>query len=139
MNSTQAIQRTREVLRRTFWDRLREFSPIVCRLLARHPHGPPLSDKEIALRSGLTHLTVVVLSDELSWDGVKVATMRAFIQACNLDFEDKRQMRRVEAYLRALKSGKINKKFAYLERSPDYESYYLPLRARYEEHCRRNK
>lgn len=126
-------------MRRTFWDRLREFSPIVCRLLARHPHGAPLTTGHLASLTRLSPYKILALSELTSWDPVSVEDMRSFVVACNLDFEDKRQMRRVEAYLRALKSGKINKKFAYLDRSPDYESYYLPLRAKYEEHCRRNK
>lgn len=122
-------------MNRTFWDRLREFSPIVCRLLARHPHGPPLTTEHIAALTRLSTYEILAISAMTSWDTVRVEHMRSFVVACNLDFEDKRHMRRVEAYLRALRSGKINRKFAYLERSPDYESYYLPLRLRYEEHC----
>lgn len=106
---------------RTFWKRSEQLSPILCRLLARHRHGPPFTVSEIAKRSGLSHLEIHHLSLMRSWDTVPFGTMRRFLIGCSLDFCDVRQMKRVFTYLR------LPKKFQYLKKSPEWETVLRPI------------
>lgn len=108
-----------------------ELPPILCRLLARHPNGSPLTTWEIASSSGLLPIRVLVISEMMSWNAVPLDDHFAFTRGCQMSFDNARQMKRVRAYARALGKGLIARPFLYLERSPDYESYYLPLRQKF--------
>lgn len=111
-----------------------ELPPILCRLLARHPNGSPLTTEEIASASGLLPIRVLVLSEMMTWNGVPLDDHFAFTLGCQMEFDNARQMKRARAYARALEKGLIARPFRYLERSPDYESYYLRLRQKCYQH-----
>jgi len=119
----------------TFWKQCERYSPILVRLLARHPHGKPLTDEEIAVRSGntLTPLQVADLSQRATWGSVDVLTMRRYLTACGVDFCNRKQMKRIDAYLRS----KPN--FKYLRTSPAWNSFYLPLMLRWKESLHGNQ
>lgn len=111
-----------------FWRRVRRFSPILCRLLARHRYGPPLSTEEIVRRSGLSALIVAALSEAIDWTGVDLETFRRFTQACGVDPTNAQEMRRIESYL-----SKRPVRFKYLKKSPQWETLYKPLMLRWQQ------
>lgn len=117
---------------KTFWQTSSMFSPIVVRLLARHARGKPLTDLEIAQRSGLTPHQVLVISQNTTWTGVDLPTMQKFLKGCNLDFCDRRQMKRVTVYIREqVRLTSLNRSnYRYLRRSPDWKNFYEPLMRR---------
>lgn len=104
-----------------FWTRLDRYPPVLCRLLAREKRGRPLTTAEIADTSGLPPAKVEAISASVSWDGVEVDDMKRFAQACGCDFDQQKDMRRVEDYLRK------RPKFTYLKRSSQWKNYYYPL------------
>jgi hypothetical protein len=104
----------------TIWARTSRYSPVLCRLLARHRYGPPLTGEEIARRSGLSEFEVNTISRCTSWQGIDVDTMRRFMQACQTDVDNRQQMHRIENYLR-------RPTFAYLKRSPLWKTVFKPL------------
>lgn len=106
-----------------FWYRVGHFPPILCRLLARHRRGLPLTDAEIAAKAGhaLTAYQVHCLSQLRSWENVSVAHLRAFTRGCDIDFHDPVAMHRVKNYLRT------TRRFEYLKRSPQWETVFKPL------------
>ena len=110
---------------RLFWERVQDFPPVLCRLLAKHDAPPKtwqaLTHEEIADRSGLDVLEVMTLSKRTSWDGVDLCRFRQFTQACGIDFLNSKHMIRVRDYVR--KRGR----FAYLKRDPLWDTYYSPL------------
>lgn len=109
----------------SFWTKAEEFPPILVRLLARRRHGPPLTDEEISRASGIPIYQVFLISQSLDWKGIDIPTMRAFLQACGLDFEDWRQMDRVKRY------GHSRPTWQYLRKSPLWKPYFEPLMNRY--------
>lgn len=106
--------------------------PLLVRLLARHRYAQPLLTSEIADRSGLDPYTVGHISMLLSWDAVPFGQMQAFLKACNADFDDEKQMRRVKAYLR------LPNRFGYLKKSEEWPTILQPLVQRYLTHEDRN-
>lgn len=118
--------------------RLDLFTPILVRLLARHPRGHPLTTAEIADRSGLLPMQVETLSWATSWDGVDLPTFRSFTQACNLDILNAVQAKRNEAYLNGQTVNGVRQppQFLYLKRDKNWETYYKPMMARYIESVR---
>lgn len=104
-----------------FWQRVERFSPILCRLMARHRYGAPLTDGEIAEASGLTPHEVYALSWSTNWRGVDIYTMRKYSEACGLDFTSPGKMKRIVVYLQS-KPG-----FKYLRRSNRWHSIYKPM------------
>jgi len=105
-----------------FQARLDRFPPVVCRLLAKHPWGPPFTSQEIASRSGLSEYKVVALSPLTSWDEVSVRDMRAFLKGCDMDFDNGEAMNRVRCYLKS----KSKRMFVHLRRSKQKE-YFAEL------------
>ena len=118
-----------------FWKKSEMFSPLLCRLLARSsPYGPPLTDEEIAARVGLSAYQVGELSQQLDWTGVDLPTMRKFIDACGVNFEDPTVYRRMMVYLKGKKVRggiKMAPRFYYLREHPDWKSVFRPLMVRY--------
>lgn len=108
------------------WERLEKYPPVLCRLLARLPKGRPLSNHEIATRSGLSHYQVEAISRQTDWRGVDLPTARAFMVACNTDLSNREHCRRIWMYLKT-QPRNPSKRFGYLRRSPDWGGYYLPL------------
>ena len=112
-----------------FWQKTQAFPPVLVRILARKPHGPPMSNVEIANRSGLSPAQVHDVSFTLSWDHVDFRTMRQFMAGCGIDLERREHLNRAQTYLRkqdALTEAK-KRGWAYLRRSPDWTSFYEPL------------
>lgn len=119
----------------TFFERTLCFPPILCRLLARHKGGKPLTAAEIAERSGempnVCHLLcvseVVSISRATCWKGIGVNEMFAFLRGCGLMFDDTKAMRRVDDYLS--KKPTLH----YLVQSAEYgwDNYYKPLLMRW--------
>lgn len=102
-----------------FQQRLDRFPPVICRLLAKHQWGPPLTSREVADRSGLSLYRVDAISTLTSWNEVTVGDMRAFLTGCGLDFQDSKAMNRVHCYLRS----RSKNKFVHLRRSPDRDYF----------------
>lgn len=105
----------------SFWITANRFPPILCRMLARRKNGPPLSDDEIATRSGLTALEIRLLSLQTSWDTINLGDMRRFLCGCGMDFHDAAAMARAKDYLRKKPTWK------YLRISGRWTSLYEPM------------
>lgn len=117
----------------SFWMHSNRFPPILVRLLARHQHGAPLSETEIAEASGLQPWQVSALSMNTTWAGVDLPTMQKFLKGCRMDFCDSAQMKRAYAYSRyQVKLGRMNRTtFRHLRRSKAWFSLYHPMYVRY--------
>lgn len=109
----------------TFWATADRFPPILCRLLARRPYGPPLTDAEIAAASGIPIVHVFAIGQSTTWHGIDLPTMRKFLTGCGMDFEDFNQISRARNYLRHKPSWK------YLRVSPQWRTMYEPLMRKY--------
>lgn len=110
-----------------FWEYSEKFTPILVRLLARHPHGAPLSAHEIAIKGGLEPYQVEAISWNTSWSGIDLPTMRKFLTGCRIDFCNQTQMRRVYWYFRKRPTWK------YLRTSPNWLTIYYPMIKRWRE------
>ncbi len=107
-----------------FWARARRFPPILVRLLAHDERGWPMSDDQIAARSGLSLFTVQIISQALDWSCCDVVTMQKYLVACNRDLEDRHQRHRAYQFLE-------RPTWQRLRRSPQWKSLYEPLLIRY--------
>lgn len=96
------------------------------RLLARVPRGRPLTTPELAERSGLPPAMIEAISRQTDWSGIDLPTARRFMSACNADLTDRNHCRRIYMYLKSQPRDPTHR-FAYLQRSPDWQGYYLPL------------
>ena len=126
MNNAPLDQR----VRREFWDRVEVFPPVLCRLLARDkPRGRPLAHSELADKTGLSEMEVLTLSKQVTWKGVDVFTLRAFTEACGVDFTNPQSMKRVTVYLKGHTIDGVRRpvRFDYLRRSPEWETTFRPL------------
>jgi hypothetical protein len=103
--------------------------PILARLLARKPHGRPLTDDEIAKAAGLSIDQVFLIGHMTDWSQVSVADARSFLRGCGVDFCDGRQMDRVRGYLPFRSRQPTTWK--YLRSSPEWKTKYAPLLLRY--------
>lgn len=111
----------------TFWDYCDSFPPILCRLLARHRYGRPLTTEEIVRYSGvLSHAMVEAISESTSWRDVRLGDMRAFLKGCNLDFCDTTTMRRTFDWLRKTTLNSYLQKIETIDTRYFY-ACYLPL------------
>lgn len=113
-----------------FWSRIERFPPILVRLLARtKPRGPALTTTEIAKRSGLTANQVAAISEQVTWNGIDVYEMRAFLNGCNLNFvSDPASLDRIYSYLRKRPTWK------FLRVHPQWREVFEPLLRRYRDH-----
>jgi len=114
----------------TFWERSQRTPPILVRLLARHPNGPPLTEEEISQASGLPVHEIFCIGQSTDWSGIDLPKMRRFLVACRIDFENFTQMKRVDSYLRMKPTWK------YLRMSPIWKTFYEPLMIRYRKSIR---
>lgn len=105
----------------SFWNTSRRYPPILCRLLARKKNGPALTEKEIADRAKLSALEINLLSKLTVWDDVSLSVMKKFLAGCGLDFCNRADMKRIDAYRRSQPTWK------YLRRSGQWLPYYEPL------------
>jgi hypothetical protein len=108
-----------------FWQRSQQLPPILARLLAREKFGPPIADEQLASKAGLPVHQVYVISQCTTWAGIDLPTMRHFLVACNVDFENGRQMKRIDVYLSQRPT------WTYLRKSPYWKTFYEPLMRRY--------
>jgi hypothetical protein len=117
----------------TFWIKAERYPPILCRLLARHTRGKPLTTEEITQRSGLPRMAVLTLSFSATWAGTDLPTMRKFLQGCGIDFCNRTQFKRRENYLalQARLAGKNCRNWAYLRASPEWGTFYEPMMRTY--------
>ena len=107
--------------------KLRDISPMLCRILARHRYGKPMTTKEIATASGIHIHLFEAYSWSPSWDRIPIIDAFAFSRACGVDFGSYSCMNRVYCYLAK------NPTFQYLRKSGHWKDYYAPmLRAWYE-------
>ena len=106
----------------TFWARADKFPPILVRLLAGRKR--PMTDTQIAQRSGLPIAQVFHISQSVNWSGIDLPTMRSFLTACDVDFENPTQMHRIDIYLRRAT-------WQCLRKSPHWKTYFEPLMRRY--------
>lgn len=110
------------------WEIFDFFPPVFVRLLAREKVGKAavrvLTDKEIAIRGGMTIEQVEVISKQGNWEHVTVGLAKQFCEGCNLDFFEWKV--RNSAYALA-KGGS----FAYLKCSPDWHTKLKPLLLKY--------
>lgn len=111
----------------TFWQKTRRFPPALVRILARHPRGKLLADDLIARRSGLTINEVRLLGGAMEWQ-VTVLAMERFLQACEIDFENRSQMQRICAYLRK------SPKWLHLRNDPEWKTRWMPIVIRISQH-----
>lgn len=122
-----------------FWARVERYSPILVRLLARDEHGYPLSIDEISKASGLPPMEVYYLSEQTSWRGVDIWTMKSFTTACRMSLTDRTQMKRSDVYLRGSVSAEsgIRTPPAFLHLRKDqrlWTNYFRPLLKKYLDH-----
>lgn len=112
-------------MRQTLWQKLAEFPPVACRLLARERTATggvrALTSAIIAQRSGMTVMEVNSLSWLTSWDSVPFVKIRPFMEACGIDLTNKEILRTHSSYIRR------GAPFKYLKLSPDWEKVYKPL------------
>ena len=116
-----------------FPQRLNDFPPILCRLLARNKNGPPLTAVEIAdrstqtpgVKSPLVPVQVENISQCINWEKIHILDALAFMYGCRVDLTDAKEFRRIKDYL----SKKPN--FRFLRQSPEWKSYWLPLMKRW--------
>ena len=105
-----------------FWQRCESFPPILVRLLARtKPHGPPMNTKELTARLRSNEFYVESISSERSWCMVQFQMIQDFTTACNLDFCNVSQMRRLDNYLRA------GATLRHLRVHPQWATYWMPM------------
>lgn len=99
------------------------------RLLARIPHGRPLTDAEIAIASGLTVDRVFLLQHMTDWSQVSLVEAERFLRGCGIDFCDPAKMTRIKCYIpRPGKKTPVT--FKYLRISPEWTTKYKPLMLR---------
>lgn len=112
-----------------FSQRLNDFPPCLCRLLARHRYGPPLTTDEIMQRSNvapglkvqLNPVQVETFSQSTDWKCIHILEALAFMYGCRVDLTDAKEFRRINSYL----SKKPT--LSYLRSHKNWKSYYLPL------------
>lgn len=121
-----------------FWARVERYSPILVRLLARDEHGYALSIDEISKASGLPPMEVYYLSEQTSWHGVDIWTMKAFTTACRMSLTDRTQMKRADVYLRGYTANpghRIAPAFLHLRKDQRlWTNYFRPLLKKYLDH-----
>lgn len=67
-------------------DRINQFPPNCCRLVARKKHGTmPMTTEEIAEKSGLSVGAVSEISRRKNWNGMRIEVIVAFSEACGVN------------------------------------------------------
>ena len=72
----------------TLTNHLASLPPFVCRLLAKKKGESgfdPLTNRDIAERSGLSLRSVIRLSRKTSWAGTKIGVADRYLKACGID------------------------------------------------------
>ena len=112
---------------------------MLVRLLARQPHGRPMSSQEISERSGLTVHEVELISQSADWNCCTVTQMHSFLVACRCDWENYWDRERMRVYLKKrLVHGHVClPTWKYLRVSPEWKTYYQPLLQRFLLHLKK--
>lgn len=114
----------------TWTEALEVFPPCVVRLAARFVIGGKnvraLSNREIAIASGIPLVRVLEISRLLSWDEVTVGETRRFCAACNFDPTNANDRGRQRDYVRTCQNHP-NRPPRYLQNSPFWETELMPL------------
>lgn len=112
---------------------VRDFPPILCRLLAsntvRTGRRNPATGEQIAARAGLSVFEVAELSRHTTWNDVNWGVMLRFQKGCGTIFDDAKAINRHRLYLRRQIASRSP--FPSLRASPLWLSYYEPLLRRY--------
>lgn len=103
-----------------FWETAAIISPLKARLLARVPHGRPLTDHEISKQSGLSLDRVFLIQHLTDWTTIGFPEAQQFLTGCGVDFCNLKHMQRVRNYLRSAT-------WKYLRTSADWKTKYEPL------------
>lgn len=109
-----------------FWKRAEQFPPVLVRILARHPYGPPLSDHDIAIgaNNDITPHQVRYISHCTSWYyGIDLRAMQRFLRGCRCDFDDGTSLKRMIMTMRR----PCKSRFDYLRESDEWETLFKPL------------
>ena len=114
--------------------RFAEFTPIICRLLARVGVGRavrPMTDKEIAKAAKLNTFQVMSLSMLPCWDEVPVLTALKFMNGCGIILHDGTIMHNHSSYIK-----RYGKRWDYLRKTPEWKmrwSKMIEIQRRYYE------
>lgn len=109
-----------------FWQRIDKYPPVLCRLLARLPKGRPLTDAEIAEKSGLSQAQVEAYSRQTDWTGIDLPNARSFMLGCGTDLSNRAHCKRIVVYLKS-QPKQHRSRFTHLRRDPQWETHYVPL------------
>jgi hypothetical protein len=120
------------------WDALRSFPPIMVRLAARRlvagKNVAFLSNREIAIVSGITLDRVLDISQSFSFDEVTVGEAERFCRACNFDPTSAADRKRQREYIRICQKKTPGQLPHFLRSSPHWEAEILPLIQRLRSH-----
>lgn len=109
-------------------EHLNYFPPVLLRVFARSESRGKgvvsLSNREIAIMSGLPLAKVERLSALHSWSGVTFGDMVSFFDGCRFNPMDNTHRNRLFAYLN---SNGGSPQYQFVKRSAHYESELLPL------------
>ena len=105
---------------------LENYPPCLIRLLARRKSGRPLSTGEIANASltpktRLSTFEAESIAQQTDWRGVDIYQIQAFLQGCNCDLSNTKELHRIKCYLQSQPT------FRYLRADDQWKPYYLPL------------
>ncbi len=110
-----------------------KYPPILCRLVATAGKEKdvrvPLTEAEIAQRSGLTAFEVRLMTLQCSWDDIPYAKMLQFQKGCNVLFTDWRNMVYHGKYLD--RQSRCNDPWTSLRETKEWLHYWEPLLIRY--------
>jgi hypothetical protein len=114
------------------WKKLKQFPPVLVRLMGRDHRGNALTEQQIVAASNgtLTLADIRRLSLLTSWDEVSVRQLESLTKACGIDFANRAHVRNANRYL---KRGR----FDYLKRDAASWPYFQELLATYAEHLRK--
>lgn len=114
-----------------FWTLADRFPPILCRLLARHRAGAPLTVADIARVSGLSVQEVTLIARQTNWEYISLPYMARYLTGCGIDFCNPVQMHRIREYLRY--NARTRTPWSHLRKSPDWASTFEPMLAKYKD------
>jgi hypothetical protein len=106
-----------------FYKIAERYPPVLVRLLARNG-GKAMTNEEIADSIEFTAYRIQLISEQRDWSNLSFNECKLFTAACNLDFTSRKDINRIECYLRK-NNGRPS--FKYLTSSPGWKTYYFPL------------
>jgi len=117
--------------RLTYPQRLERYQPILVRLLARLGHGKLAvcpSDEHLSEVSGLALARVKLIGYSYTWAGIPIEEHFAFMRGCEIDLENRRTFKRLEAMRTA-------GTFGHLRRSDLWEKQFREMVELYGDNC----